>query len=63
MDQGIADGFLQEQLQPDRFAEACSAGGLELLLRVQPGYDHSYYFIASFIGEHLAHHAGALQDG
>jgi len=33
------------------------------MLRMQPGYDHSYFFIASFIGEHLAHHAGALQDG
>jgi len=61
IDQGDADGFLQEQLQPDRFVEACGAGGIELLLRMQPGYDHSYYFIASLFGEHVAHHARVLR--
>jgi len=63
IDQGDADGFLQEQLQPDRFVEACGVGGIRLQLRMQPGYDHSYYFIASFIGDHVAHHARELQAG
>jgi len=43
--------------------EACGAGGIELLLRMQPGYDHNYFFIASFIGDHVAHHTAAMQDG
>jgi S-formylglutathione hydrolase len=60
IDQGDADGFLAEQLQPERFAAACDEAGHPLELRMQPGYDHSYYFIASFIGDHLAHHARAL---
>ncbi|MFP7722941.1 S-formylglutathione hydrolase [Lysobacter sp. A3-1-A15] len=61
VDQGDADEFLQEQLRPGLLAEACSAAGHPLTLRLQPGYDHSYYFIASFIGDHLAHHARALK--
>ena len=60
IDQGEADSFLQEQLQPELFAEACKAVDHPLTLRMQPGYDHSYYFIASFMGDHLAHHAAAL---
>lgn len=60
VDQGDADGFLAEQLQPQRFAEACAAAGRPLTLRLQPGYDHSYYFIASFLGDHFDHHAAAL---
>lgn len=60
VDQGDADGFLEEQLQSWRLQEACEAAGHPLTLRMQPGYDHSYYFIASFIGEHIAHHAAAL---
>lgn len=60
IDQGEADTFLKEQLQPDLFAAACKAVDHPLTLRMQPGYDHSYYFIASFIGDHLAHHAAAL---
>ena len=61
VDQGDADEFLAVQLQPQRLAEACKAAGHPLELRLQPGYDHSYYFIASFIGEHIAHHARALK--
>ena len=60
VDQGDADGFLAEQLQPERLREACAAAGHPLTLRMQPGYDHSYYFIASFIADHLAHAAAAL---
>ncbi len=61
IDQGTGDEFLASQLQPERLQAACAATGHPLTLRMQPGYDHSYYFIASFIGEHLAHHAGALR--
>ncbi|MEM9121435.1 MAG: S-formylglutathione hydrolase [Cyanobacteria bacterium P01_F01_bin.56] len=60
IDQGEADAFLKEQLQPQLFAAACEAVNHPLTLRMQPGYDHSYYFIASFIGDHLTHHAAAL---
>jgi len=62
IDQGAADEFLADQLQPQRLQAACAAAGHPLTLRLQPGHDHSYYFIASFIGEHLAHHARALQS-
>jgi S-formylglutathione hydrolase len=61
VDQGDADEFLAPQLQPERLRAACEAAGHPLTLRLQPGYDHSYYFIASFIGEHIAHHARALR--
>ncbi|MGD1944190.1 MAG: S-formylglutathione hydrolase [Leptolyngbyaceae cyanobacterium] len=60
IDQGEADDFLSAQLQPEKFAAACQAVNYPLTLRLQPGYDHSYYFIATFIGDHLAHHAAAL---
>ena len=60
IDQGEADEFLATQLRPELLQAACAAAGHPLTLRLQPGYDHSYYFIASFIGEHIAHHAGAL---
>ena len=62
IDQGDADEFLVSQLKPELLQAACEAAGHPLQLRLQPGYDHSYYFIASFIGEHIAHHAGALKD-
>ncbi len=61
IDQGDADNFLEQQLKPDLFAEACADVGQQLTLRMQPGYDHSYYFIASFMGDHIAHHAAALK--
>jgi len=62
IDQGAADGFLEEQLKPELFEEACRDAGQPLRLRMQEGYDHSYYFIATFIGDHVAHAARALAD-
>ena len=61
IDQGGDDNFLAEQLRPELLREACEAANHPLDLRMRPGYDHSYYFIASFIGEHIAHHARALK--
>ncbi len=63
VDQGTEDEFLTEQLHPEKLAVACEHRGQELDLRMQPGYDHSYYFIASFVGEHIAFHATALKGG
>ncbi|KRG44882.1 S-formylglutathione hydrolase [Stenotrophomonas pictorum JCM 9942] len=60
VDQGDADEFLASQLRPELLQAACGAAGHPLQLRLQPGYDHSYYFISSFIGEHIAHHARAM---
>ncbi|MDM5147043.1 S-formylglutathione hydrolase [Candidatus Persebacteraceae bacterium Df01] len=63
IDQGTADEFLHNgQLRPDALQSACNKHGQPLDLRTQPGCDHSYYFIASFIGEHIAHHAAALRS-
>jgi S-formylglutathione hydrolase len=59
--QGAADEFLAGQLRPELLAEACERAGHLLTLRRHAGYDHSYYFIASFMGEHMAHHAQALK--
>mgnify|MGYP006194103753 CR=1 FL=1 len=61
VDQGLGDEFLESQLQPDLLRKACDETGHPLTLNLRPGYDHSYYFIASFIGEHMAHHASALK--
>ena len=60
IDQGEADNFLAEQLQPHLFAAACEKAGIPLTLRMQPGYDHSYYFISTFIEDHLRWHAARL---
>jgi len=60
VDQGEADPFLDEQLRPQWLREACARAGHPLDLRMHVGYDHSYYFIASFIADHIAHHAEAL---
>lgn len=60
IDQGEGDDFLETQLQPQRFAQACKAVNHPLNLRLQPGYDHSYYFIASFMEDHFDHHGAAL---
>ncbi|MCU7797821.1 MAG: S-formylglutathione hydrolase [Candidatus Thiodiazotropha sp. (ex Myrtea spinifera)] len=62
IDQGTNDEFLAEQLYPQDLQTACEARGFPLTLRRQEGYDHSYHFIATFIGEHLAYHAKALSD-
>jgi S-formylglutathione hydrolase len=61
VDQGDADGFLAEQLKPELLAEACKAAGIALNLRMQPGYDHSYNFISTFMGDHVAWHAERLK--
>jgi len=60
IDQGDADNFLDEQLRPELFETACREADHPLTLRMQPGYDHSYYFIATFMPDHIAHHAKAL---
>ncbi|MGF6755487.1 S-formylglutathione hydrolase [Paraburkholderia sp. GAS42] len=60
VDQGLSDQFLAEQLNPDVFEAACRAAGQPLTLRRHEGYDHGYYFIQSFIQDHVAHHAKVL---
>lgn len=60
VDQGEADGFLVEQLRPSLLSKACNDAGIDLTLRLQPGYDHSYFFISSFMADHLAWHAARL---
>jgi S-formylglutathione hydrolase len=60
VDQGQADGFLVEQLKPWALDTAAREAGHPLTLRLQAGYDHSYFFIATFMGDHLRHHAAAL---
>ncbi len=60
VDQGDADGFLVEQLKPELLVAACEAAGIDLTLRMQPGYDHSYNFISTFMADHVAWHAARL---
>ena len=60
IDQGAEDPFLSEQLLPDQLVEACEQAGQRFELRMQPDYDHSYYFIQTFIEDHLRHHAKIL---
>jgi len=63
VDQGTADTFLeQKQLLPDVFEAACQKAKQPLVLRMQPGYDHGYYFISSFVGDHIQHHATLLKS-
>ena len=62
IDQGEADKFLEEQLRPGLFQAACVDTGVALQLRMQPGYDHSYYFISSFMRDHIAWHVARLTD-
>jgi len=62
VDQGDADPFLTDRLQPDLLRAACAEGGHALDLRMRPGYDHGFYFVASFIGDHIAHHAATLKS-
>ena len=61
IDQGDADDFLLEQLKPELLQAACDKAGHPLTLRIQSGYDHSYFFIASFIGDHIKYHAEQLK--
>ena len=63
VDQGEADNFLKEQLRPDLLEAACAKTGIPLTLRMQPGYDHSYYFISTFMADHLHWHAARLGAG
>lgn len=61
IDQGDADNFLAEQLKTHLLMEACEAAGQKATIRMQPGYDHSYYFISTFMADHLAWHAERLK--
>jgi S-formylglutathione hydrolase len=61
IDQGTADKYLTDQLLPEVFAQACAEVNQPLTLRYQEGYDHNYYFIATFIEDHIRHHAIALE--
>jgi S-formylglutathione hydrolase len=60
VDQGMADNFLEEQLRPQLLEEACREAGIPITLRMQPGYDHSYYFISTFMADQLRWHAERL---
>jgi S-formylglutathione hydrolase len=60
VDQGAADSFLVEQLRPELLDAACKSAGIDLTLRMQPGYDHSYNFISSFMQDHIRWHAARL---
>lgn len=62
VDQGAADDFMTEQLKPELLEEACRDAGVRLTLRRQDGYDHSYYFMASFMEDHLRFHAANLGE-
>jgi S-formylglutathione hydrolase len=61
IDQGTADQFLAEQLLPEKFSAAAQKAGQKLNLRMQPGYDHGYYFMQTFMADHLRHHAAVLR--
>jgi S-formylglutathione hydrolase len=61
VDTGTDDPFLDKELRPDLLATACAQAGIELTQRLQPGYDHSYYFVSTFLGEHIAWHAERLK--
>ena len=61
VDVGEADPFIEKELRPELLERACRAAGIPLTLRVQPGYDHSYYFISTFMADHLAWHAERLR--
>ncbi len=63
IDQGLSDQFMERELRPQLFEAACRKVGYPLTLRRQPGYDHSYYFISTFLEDHLRHHAGILGGG
>ncbi|HEX2493905.1 MAG TPA: S-formylglutathione hydrolase [Steroidobacter sp.] len=60
VDQGSSDKFLSEQLKPELLADACRASGVDLRLRFHPGYDHGYYFISTYMEQHLRYHAARL---
>ena len=61
VDQGTSDNFLEEQLKPQLLVEACDKAGIPLSLNMRDGYDHSYYFISTFMEDHLRWHAARLK--
>ncbi|HEX8401373.1 MAG TPA: S-formylglutathione hydrolase [Allosphingosinicella sp.] len=61
VDQGTSDEFLERELRPDLLGRACADAGIDLTLRMRQGYDHSYYFVSSFMADHLAWHAERLR--
>ena len=61
VDQGDADPFKDEHLMPERLRAAADAAGIDLTLRLQPGYDHSYWFVSSFMADHIRWHAERLK--
>jgi S-formylglutathione hydrolase len=60
VDQGAADNFLTDQLKPHLLSRACDDAGIDLTLRIEAGYDHSYYFISTFMADHVRWHAERL---
>jgi S-formylglutathione hydrolase len=63
VDVGAADPFIEKELRPELLERACADAGIKLKLRIQPGYDHSYYFVSTFMAEHLGWHAERLHRG
>jgi S-formylglutathione hydrolase len=63
VDVGEADPFIEKELRPELLEQSCARAGIELTLRRQPGYDHSYYFISTFMADHIAWHAERLSRG
>jgi len=63
VDVGDADPFIEKELRPELLEQACATAGIPLMLRIQPGYDHSYYFISTFMADHLNWHAERLRRG
>ena len=61
VDVGTDDAFLGQELKPELLERACTEAGIPLTLRMQPGYDHSYYFISTFMADHLRWHAQRLR--
>jgi len=60
IDQGTGDNFLDKYLMPDNFRVACGEANYPLILRMQNGFDHSYYFISTFMKDHITHHAATM---
>ncbi|HWJ38606.1 MAG TPA: alpha/beta hydrolase-fold protein, partial [Sphingomicrobium sp.] len=63
VDVGDADPFIEKELRPELLEEACEAAAIPLTLRIQPGYDHSYFFISTFMADHIAWHWERLRTG
>jgi S-formylglutathione hydrolase len=63
VDVGDSDTFIEKELRPELLERACREAGIPLTLRIQPGYDHSYYFISTFMADHLRWHAERFLEG